>query len=205
MTGKIFVISAPSGAGKTSLVAAAINYLQGCVPIRQVATYTTRKPRKNEQQGRDYNFIDIADFRRRIQEDFFLEWSDSYTAYYGSPARVTQEAKEGKSSILILDRAGARAVKERISNAILIWIEVPLEIVRQRLLQRATENLSTIERRLRQSQIEIVSEQKQPLYHYTIVNDIFEVAVAQLITIIEKELAVFVITDKLVEVPHEID
>ena len=188
MTGKIFIISAPCGAGKSSLVAAAIDQLKGQWPIEQVITYTTRNPRQNERNGHDYNFIDSAEFERHIASGFFLEWSNAYTAYYGSPRSIINESKKGTSFMLIVDRVGAQKIITQIPDAILIWIEVTLADLEKRLLKRATESRQQIKKRLAQSQIEIKLEEQKPLYHYRVINDDFKVATAQLVTIIGEQL-----------------
>jgi guanylate kinase len=189
MSGKIFVISAACGAGKSSLVSAVLEELQGTWPLKYIVTYTTRAPRNTEKQGQDYNFIDMSEFERRISQGFFLEWSNAYTAYYGSPASIVHEKDKGTSCILILDRAGAQAVIQKVPEAVLIWIEVPLEVLKDRLVMRATENSEYIERRLAQSKIEIELECHNPLYHYKIVNDNFQVAKNQLKMILIQELS----------------
>jgi guanylate kinase len=188
MIGKIFVISAPCGAGKSSLVSSVIEELQKEWPIESVITYTTRKPRNNERHGQDYYFIDIPAFEQCIQEGFFLEWSNAYTAYYGSPRSILNEINNGKSFTIILDRAGARILKSLVPEAVLIWIEVPFELLQERLLRRATENSEQLERRLERSRIEIEQEKQDPLYHHIVVNKKFQVAKYQLKEIIEREL-----------------
>lgn len=184
MMGHIFIVSAPCGAGKSSLVSAILEELQHDWQIHQVVTYTTRKPRQNERDGRDYNFIDIHDFERRIKDGFFLEWSNAYGSYYGSPQSILEDRKKGVSFILILDRAGAQQVVQKVPDAVCIWIEVSsIGLLRDRLLCRATETTVQIEKRLEQSTIEMALERHASFYHYKVVNDDFGSAKLQLMTI----------------------
>ncbi len=189
MTGKIFIISAPCGAGKSSLVSAVIEELQQDIPVEQVITYTTRSPRQNEENGRDYHFIDRDEFERRIKDDFFIEWSNAYTAYYGSPRSIVEDCKKGRSFMIILDRAGAEQVIQKAPEVVLIWIEVSsITQLKERLIRRATENIEHIQKRLERSKFEIALEHREPLYHYKIINDDFGTAKLQLMTIVMHEL-----------------
>ncbi len=189
MNGKIFIISAPCGAGKSSLVSVVHKGLRCDFSIEPVITYTTRKPRGQEQEGLEYYFLDIHEFKRRIQKNFFLEWSDAHTAYYGSPQSLVEERQKGRSFLLIVDRVGAQKIIAQVPDVVLIWIEVPsLMILKERLLKRSTESDEQIERRLKQSKIEIELEQQKPLYHYKVMNDNFENAAAKLTAIIRANL-----------------
>ncbi len=189
MVGKLFIISAPCGAGKSTLVTAVLDELQPEWPIEQVITYTTRAPRAGEEDGENYHFIDVHGFEQRIKQDFFLEWSNAYAAYYGSPRSIVQEMQEGRSFLLILDRAGAEQVIQQVPDAILIWLELSSMVqLKERLMRRATESPDHIERRLRRAYIEITLERNQPLYHHIIMNDDFGTAKLQLLTCILAEL-----------------
>ena len=181
MDGKIFIVSAPSGAGKSSLVAATLANLQKEWPIERVVTYTTKKPRNNELPGRDYHFIEVDDFERRISQGFFLEWSNAYGAYYGSPRAVVERMILGYSYISILDREGARQIKAQVPQAILVWIEVPSfnELV-SRLRQRGTETDEQIEKRLSCARVEIDLEKAGSIYQYVVMNDEFSRAQQEL-------------------------
>src|SRR5437879_4794715 len=107
MIGKLFVISASSGAGKTTLVTAIITHMGGHVNLERVVTYTTRTPAPGDVPGVDYHFVTPAQFQEKIAAGFFMEWSTAYGHYYGSPRSVLDEVAAGNSRILILDRAGA--------------------------------------------------------------------------------------------------
>jgi len=89
---KLFIVSACSGAGKTTLVNAVIeNLRKKQVPIERVITYTTKQPRAGEVDGRDYHFVSVEDFQRKIQEGFFIEYSEAYGNYYGSPKSLFEK------------------------------------------------------------------------------------------------------------------
>lgn len=188
-TGKLFIISAPSGAGKTTLVSAVLNKWQGGRSVERVITYTSKKPRAGEVDGRDYHFLSQGEFERRIKEGFFIEWSDAYGAYYGSPRYIFDEIKQGKSYILIIDRIGAQQIVQNYSDLVLVWIyTVSLQVLRERLIARATEGKSDLAHRLEQAGKEIELEFQQKLYDYHILNDDFNIAVDQLLSVFLTEL-----------------
>ncbi len=185
MSGRLFIISAPSGAGKTSLVEAVLPIVKQQHQIEQVITYTTKKPRSTDPQMRDFHFIDSNEFERRIQEQFFLEWSDAYGAYYGSPRSVIDDMQTGRSFIMVIDRVGAQQVVKQVPDAVLVWITIPnMQILKERLTARGTETPEQIEYRLKRAQVEIDLEAKKRLYTYHIFNEKFMVAVERLSLII---------------------
>jgi guanylate kinase len=182
--GKLFVISAPSGAGKTTLVERALNEL-GC--LKRVVTFTTKEPRARETQDIDYYFISRAEFEQKIAEHFFLEWSDVYGAYYGTPRSILQELEQGESRIVIVDRKGALAIQEIYPEAVLIWIKPPsLEILKQRLCDRNTESAEKINFRLALAQNELAVSPKE--FNYVLVNNDLNQATHDLISIIKKQM-----------------
>ncbi len=190
MSGRLFIISAPSGAGKTSLVEAAIPIVNKQHQIEQVITYTTKKPRSTDPKMRDFHFIDSTEFERRIKEQFFLEWSNAYGAYYGSPRSVIDEIQQGKSFILVIDRVGAQQVIKQIPDAVLVLITVAnIQVLQDRLAARGTETLVQIEYRLKRAHVEIDLEKKSRLYTYHVLNDDFMTAVEQLVSIITGKLS----------------
>jgi guanylate kinase len=187
MSGKLFIVSASSGAGKTSLVTAALQELQAFYPLERVVTYTSKQPRPGEVHGKDYYFMTAQAFEQKIAEGFFIEWSVAYGTYYGSPRSIVEGLALGKSYIAILDYAGAQAVAEAVKEAVLIWIKVPsLAVLRQRLAARAQDTQEQIERRLALAQQEMESAQKNALFKYTILNENFDVALKNFKTIITK-------------------
>jgi guanylate kinase len=189
MAGKLFIVSACSGAGKTTLVTTVINRLVGRYEISRLITYTSKTPRNTEIEGRDYYFLTAQEFESRIKEGFFLEWSSYYGNYYGSPSELIQDLKLGRSYILIADLAGARALANLIKDSILIWVSInDLAIIKKRLLLRNTENFEEIQKRLVRAQEEIETQSQLDIFKHNVVNENFEKAVYELELIIVQEL-----------------
>jgi guanylate kinase len=175
MPGKLFVISAPSGAGKTTLVTALINDIGKSHVLERVVTYTSKSPRPAEVNGVDYHFITPQEFERRIAAGFFLEWSTAYGTYYGTPASIREGLNKGTSYIIILDRVGAQALTQLYKDVVLMWIEVSsLAILEERLKERGQDTPEQIARRLVLAQKEIESEKLTPFFHYHVMNSVFE-------------------------------
>lgn len=189
MAGKLFLISAPSGAGKTTLVNALIERYGPQYNLERVITYTSKNARPDEVHGTHYHFISAADFELKIQEGFFMEWSGVYQAYYGSPAHVMDALQTGRSYILIVDRVGAEKILVRFPHAVPIWIYTKSPaVLRDRLILRNTDPLDIIDRRLKRAYEEIDLEISKPLYTYHLLNHDFDDALDRLVTIIKREL-----------------
>jgi len=189
MTGKLFIVSAPSGAGKTTVISAVIKQLGDMYNLKQVITYTSRAPRKGEQHGIDYYFISHKEFEKKINEGFFIEWSDVYGNYYGSPTGIVDELAQGASYIIILDRMGALAIESIITDAILVWIYTKtLDILHERLIGRECNNKEQVDRRMIIAQHELDQERLLPLYHHHILNDEFEKTIKKMTKIIRNSL-----------------
>lgn len=188
MVGKLFIISASSGAGKTSLVNAVLQRIQSIYDVNRVLTYTTRAPRQGEINGVDYHFITAQEFEVRIAQGFFLEWSNVYGAYYGSPCSIIQELRCGKSYIAILDRAGAEQVLKVHPDSVLIWIYTDLVSLRDRLVQRKTETSEQIEYRIQLAKKEIEEENFKKFFTFHLHNDDFNRAIQELEALIVKLL-----------------
>jgi len=189
MIGKLFIISAPSGAGKTTLVDVLIFRICLFCPIRRVITYTCKQPRSSEENGKHYHFICKREFEDKIKHGFFMEWSQAYGYYYGSPRSVISQVERGFSYILIVDRLGAELIAQIYPQAILIWIYTKdIDVLRQRLAQRNSEDVKQVELRLECARREIAEECRAPLYRYHILNDDFDRAVRKLEKIILQEL-----------------
>lgn len=189
MTGKLFVISAPSGAGKTTLVTTIIERIARYVPVKRVVTYTSKSARPTEIQGTDYHFLSEAEFEAKIGQGFFMEWSAAYGCYYGSARTVLEEVEQGQTYILIIDRVGAEKIAQQYDKAALIWIYTKgLEVLKERLESRETETEQQVCHRLECARREIEQELKTPLYRYHVLNDDFDRAVRKLEKIIRYEL-----------------
>ena len=179
----VFIISAPSGSGKSTLVKRLLAHEQD---LRFSVSYTTRSPRGAEVPGESYNYISRAEFERRIGRDEFLEFAEVFGNYYGTHASVLDRARqEGKDLILDIDVQGARQLKERIPEAVSIFILAPSrDILEQRLRMRSEDSAETIERRLREAADEIRNYSQ---YDFIIVNHQVEESVANLAAIVRSE------------------
>ncbi len=174
--GHLYVIAAPSGAGKTSLLHALMSRRP---TLSFSVSCTTRKPRDHEQDGRDYHFIDRAEMERLIAADEFVEHANVFGNLYGTRRSVVDAAlAEGRDLILEIDWQGAKQVRERLPEAVQIFILPPsraeLEI---RLRKRASDSEEAIARRLAESEIEMSHWQD---FDYIVVNRDFEQALADL-------------------------
>jgi len=186
--GKLFVVSAPSGAGKTTLVRMACDRLGIQCRLSQVITYTTKAPRSGEKEGIDYHFLSQTSFERKIADGFFIEWSAAYGHYYGSPRHILADLEKGLSYIVVVDRNGARSIAEQYPDAILIWIYTEnFEILAQRLQARKTEDQAQINARLALAKQEISDERNNSFFDYHVLNDNLEKAFGSIKSIIEEE------------------
>jgi len=188
MKGTLFIISAPSCAGKTSLLRALHRGKLGS-KLTQYTTYTTKQPREGDRQGVDFCFISREEFEQKIAQNFFIEWSDTYTNYYGTPRSIIDDLKAGISYTIILDRVGARQVAQEIPNAILIWIYVSdIDELAKRIHLRGQDSPEQVALRLRLAQDEIRQEKEHSFYAYHIKNDDFGTALGNLEEIITLHL-----------------
>lgn len=187
--GKIFVISAPSGAGKTSLVCKICDRIGSQCSLERVITYTTKKPRPGELNGRDYHFLTIEEFEQKISENFFVEWSVAYGHYYGSPSHILNDITCGKSFMIVVDRDGARSFAQKCSDAVLIWIYTKnIEILETRLRSRKTDTNEQVLKRVALAHEEVCDEQLYALFKYHVLNDCFQTALQEIESIVSKEL-----------------
>ncbi len=182
--GLVLVVSAPSGAGKTTLCK---RLLASDQEISFSVSYTTRKPRPGEQHGVHYFFVDQKTFEEMIQRGAFLEWAKVYEHYYGtSREQVTKALSEGRDILLDIDVQGAFQVKEKLGpDAVLVFILPPsLEELKRRLQKRGTEDEATIEKRLSFAKGEI---EKAKDFDYLVLNDDLEAAFQNLWAILKAE------------------
>jgi guanylate kinase len=181
--GILFVISAPSGAGKTTLLGKVVQQLAG---LSFSVSHTTRRPRLNEKEGKDYYFVSLGDFQEMIEKGEFIEWAEVLGNRYGTALRNLQELHSKEIDILLdVDTQGARKIKERIKSAVFIFLLPPSpETLRDRLLRRRLDSPETIERRLANAWREM---KEAVWYDYVIVNEEVEEAVEQLKAIILAE------------------
>lgn len=192
--GLLFVISAPAGTGKTTLVE---RLVASDPSIVESISYTTRSPRPGEEQGGHYFFIDEAQFKQKIAEGEFLEYARIYGDYYGTSKKwVEQERSKGKHVILVIDTQGAMLLKGRVEACFLFLLPPSFDELRQRLTQRKTETAEHIERRLNWSKKEFMAV---GYYDYLIINDDIDVAyeVMRSIIIAEEHKARWILTNPL--------
>ena len=187
MSGRLFVIAAPSGAGKTSLVKAA---LERAPNLRVCVSHTTRARRANEVDGRDYHFVTVDHFKEMIAADGFLEYAPVFDNFYGTSRKALEEAfGRGYDVILEIDWQGARQVRERTRDpvtgepgCISIFVLPPSRAeLERRLRGRGTDSESVIERRLRDA---VADMRHHDEFEYVIVNQDFDQAVADLLRIV---------------------
>lgn len=183
MTGKPFVLSAPSGTGKTTLCNRLLSTTRRLV--RSISV-TTRRPRRGETEGKDYLFISKKEFYRLRRTGGLLEWTSFSGAYYGTPLRpLNENLANGKDVLLLLDGRGARAVKKRFKGATTIFLLPPsFETLERRLSGRKSEKPSEIRRRLRIAGREM---RQSRWYDYAVVNDDLNRALRRLKQIIQKK------------------
>jgi len=181
--GTLFVISAPSGAGKTSLVA---EMLKNDGKLGVSVSHTTRPMREGEQDGVNYHFVSRDEFEDMIAGGDFLEHADVFGNYYGtSQAWVRETLARGEDVILEIDWQGAEQVRRLIPECISIFIVPPsAEVLRKRLTGRGTDAPDVVERRLREAAEECSHALE---FDYLVVNDDFQVALADLLAIVRSQ------------------
>jgi guanylate kinase len=185
-TGKIIILSAPSGTGKTTLLKRVMADIKRLVFS---VSHTTRKPRPGEKNGIDYHFVDEAEFLQMRSDNQFLESAEVHGNYYGtSKAAVLEQLNAGYDVILDIDVQGASIIREKGKiTATYIFLAPPsLEVLEKRLRGRAQDDEATIFRRLKNSRIEM---QAAGDYEYLIINDQLEEAITMLSSVILAERA----------------
>jgi guanylate kinase len=178
--GLLFIVSAPSGTGKTTLVERLVQVVPNLTMSR---SYTSRPARTGERNGVDYNFISRERFEALVRERAFLEWADVFGHYYGTSAADTEALlAEGRDVVLVIDVQGARQVRSRgIENAGIFVLPPSADILEQRLRGRSKDSEDQIRRRLEVACRE-VDEYSQ--YEYVVINDELDAAVERLASIV---------------------
>jgi guanylate kinase len=182
----LLIISSPSGAGKTTLTRDLLEYFPS---LMFSVSNTTRRPRPNEVDGRDYHFTDAAAFARMVQAGAFAEWAEVHGNLYGTAlSEITRCHELGKRGVLFdIDYQGARQIKARRPDAVGVFILPPsMDALKHRLRTRAADDDSTIERRFGNAKREI---EHYGLFDYMIVNDELEQAKQRLRSIVLAELS----------------
>ena len=182
MRNVLVVLSGPSGVGKGTV---AKQLVEKDKNISLSISCTTRLPRVGEVDGREYFFIEKDKFLDKIKNDGFLEYSEHFENYYGTPKDFVLEKLQNNDVLLEIDVNGGLSVKNSYKDAILIMLVPPsIEEIKNRLIKRSTESIEKIELRMQRIDYEL---EKQALYDYVVVNDDLEKAISDVQEIIEKE------------------
>lgn len=181
--GKTFIISGPSGVGKSTILHKLFERRHN---LYFSVSATTRAPRAGEEDGKHYHFTSVEQFRNMIDEDAFLEYAEFVGNFYGTPKRYVEEAmNRGDDVILDIELQGANQVHEKMPEAIRIFILPPsLEELERRLVSRGTETMEKIQGRLIRAQVEFANAHT---YDYIVINDDVEHAVCELDAIMTAE------------------
>jgi guanylate kinase len=181
----LIVVSSPSGGGKGTLIDRVLKTVPG---VSYSVSYTTRAPRVTEQNGREYFFVSTAEFEEMIGRGEFLEWANVYGYLYGTNhGQVERERAAGQDIILEIDVQGAASIRNKIEDAVSIFILPPsFELLRHRLVARGTDSPADLERRLRGAPAEV---EQHSNFQYVILNDDINRASQQLAAVIHAERA----------------
>lgn len=180
MAGHLYIVTAPSGAGKTTLVRLLLENDHG---IRLSISNTTRSPRAGEQDGREYHFVSVPDFLGKIEGGDFLEWAEVHGNYYGtSKSWIEAEMAAGRDVLLEIDWQGAQQVRKQFPAAIGVFILPPsLDELGRRLSGRGTDSAETIARRLAAARDEM---RHMGEFDYVIINDDLQQALGDLLSVV---------------------
>jgi guanylate kinase len=181
--GLLFVVSAPSGTGKTTVVERLVNVLPDLSLSR---SYTSRAARPGETDGVDYNFVSRARFEEMVAADAFLEWADVFGNFYGTCAiDAERDLSQGRDLVLVIDVQGARQVRAKCAGTVGIFVMPPsFAVLEQRLRGRSKDTEEAMQRRLETARAEVAAFTE---YEYVIVNDELEACVDRLRAIVIAE------------------
>ena len=180
--GHLFIISAPSGAGKTTLVKAVLQQFRD---VLYSISYTTRKPRVEERDGIDYHFISKQDFKKGIHKGRWAEWAEVYGNYYGTSAEFIEKSLSSGCDILLdIDVQGTLQILKHYPDSVTIFIMPPsMNALRKRLEMRGSDSQAVIEKRLLHARKEMTQKK---MYRHIIVNDVLSEAIKELSAIFKK-------------------
>ena len=181
--GLLFVVSAPSGTGKTTVVERLVHVLPDLALSR---SYTSRAVRPGETDGVDYNFVSRARFEAMVAADAFLEWADVFGNFYGTCAPdAERDLSQGRDLVLVIDVQGARQVRQRCRDIVGVFVMPPsFAVLEQRLRGRSKDTEEAMQRRLQTARAEVAAFTE---YDYVIVNDALEACVDRLRAIVIAE------------------
>ena len=181
--GLLFVVSAPSGTGKTTVVERLVHVLPDLALSR---SYTSRAARPGETDGMDYNFVSRARFEEMLAADAFLEWADVFGNLYGTCAMdAKRDLSQGRDLVLVIDVQGARQVRQRCRDTVGVFVMPPsFAVLEQRLRGRSKDTEEAMQRRLETARAEVAAFSE---YDYVIVNDALEACVDRLRSIVIAE------------------
>jgi len=180
MSGQLFIVAAPSGAGKTTLVRL---LLENDPDIRVSVSSTTRAARPGEEDGREYHFVDVPRFLEMVSHGEFIEWAEVHGNYYGTSKRwIESEMAAGHDVLLEIDWQGAQQVKKAFPDAIGVFIMPPsLDALQERLAGRGTDSAEIIARRLAAARDEMRHVDE---FNYVIINDDLQKALDDLLAVV---------------------
>ena len=184
-TGKLVVITGPSGVGKTTIRQEVIRRSGAAYSV----SATTRRPRAGEVDGRDYYFVDRPAFQQMIDNDELLEWADVFGRLYGTPEKpVKQAVQQGQNVILDIDVQGGLQVRRKMPEATFILVLPPSdEELARRLRGRGSEDEAETAKRLAAARKEIETAERSGVYKHEVVNDDLEQAIQQVVDIVNEE------------------
>lgn len=189
--GILFIVSGPSGVGKTTLISRALHDTTLPCPLEKLVSYTTKAPRATEVDGLDYHFITQEEFKRLETQHFFAETVAFYGNYYGIAQQALERLQSGISMVTVINQQGAARLSRLYPHVIGIWIDTPsIAVLAERLRLRDTDTKEQQELRIASAPMEIYKSRHSPFYKYRIINNIFDVAYSDLIAILKKELTI---------------